>query len=124
MTTKKQNGMKTVVTGIAILVLLAILFTVTWRTTHSVLVVALVAAWCVLFIIVPTVLLKRSIRSGSLDPPRRRLMVLSWAGLAAYALFLAVFEFATGAGPASWGLTLIATLGFLGASLSARREFA
>jgi hypothetical protein len=120
---KTPACIRRVVVSIAILVLLAVLFISTWRATHSTMVVALVGIWCTLFVVAPAILLKRLMRSGALRPPGRRVMVWSWAVLAVYTLVLAGFEIVTGAGPASWMMTLLATTGFSGAALAARREF-
>ena len=123
MARKTPTGVRKIVVSITMLVLLAVLFISTWRATHSAMVVALVGIWCVLFVIAPAILLRRLMRSGALRPPGRRLMVLSWAVLAVFTLVLAGFEIVTGAGPGSWMMTLLATTGFAGAALAARREY-
>ena len=105
------------------MVLVAILLISTFRASQSVLITVLAGVLCVLFIIAPSILLNRLFGRGVLKPPGKRVMVWSYAVLTVYTLALAGFEISTGAEPGSWGMTLVATAGFLGAALAARREF-
>ena len=69
MATLQTGSIKKRAVAFALLVLTTILFLVSWRTTHSVPVLAVVAAWCLFGILLPSVLLNRKIRSGSIAPP-------------------------------------------------------
>ncbi|MBD3866923.1 MAG: hypothetical protein IFK94_02270 [Acidobacteria bacterium] len=124
MAKERRYGKRTVWVSLTLLVLVTILLGSTYRASQSVLVTALVAAWCVLFVVAPSVLLRRLYSKGVLSPPRARFMVMTYAGLTVYTMILAGLEIFTGAGPGSWGMTFLAAAGFLGASLTARREFA
>ncbi len=118
-----RGGQRSIWVTLALLVLVTILLVSTYRASHSVLITVLAGVGCVVFIIAPSILLNRLFGRGVLQPPGKRLMVLSYAVLTVYTLALAGFEISTGAGPGAWGITLVAAAGFLGAALAARREF-
>ena len=123
MATESRGGPRKIWVTLALMVLVAILLISTYRASQSVLITVLAGVWCLLFIIVPSILLNRLFGREVLKPPGKRVMVLSYAVLTVYTLALAGFEISTGAAPGSWGITFVAAGGFLGAVLAARREF-
>ncbi len=123
MPTLQTGSIKKRSVAFALLVLATILFLVSWRATHSVPVLAAVAAWCLFGILLPSVLLNKKIRSGSIAPPGRRWVAGLWFGMAVYTLALAVFQILTGSSFTDWGLTLLATGSCVFAALMARREY-